>query len=234
MNPPLRIRISRRSRVRWQAAEHVLDEQPAATPTTPELSGELRDMHALAQVLERIPEQAWATELGPAREPRAAGSAGRGARPRRRRGWLSAGAGLVAATGLAAAFLAGSFTHPLTSGSSSTSLPAAHVVLKPVAGTASSGLAVAYMLGTGGHMRLSVKHLPRSRPGTYYELWLMTSPTDLVSVASFRIGPSGSGKLTLVLPDDPAHYRYLDISVQRVGGGQTISSRSVLRGAIPD
>jgi hypothetical protein len=234
MNPPLRIRISRRSRARWQAAEHVLDERPAATATSPELSGELRAMHALAQMLERIPEPAWVSELGPVPEPRAAGSAAQAPRRRRQRGWLSAGAGLVAAAGLAAAFLAGSFTHPLTGGSSSTASPVARVVLKPVPGTGSSGLAVADMLGTGGHMRLSVRQLPRLRPGTYYELWLMTSPTDLVSVASFRVGPSGSGKLNLVLPDDPAHYRYLDISVQRVGGGQAISGRSVLRGAIPD
>ena len=234
MNPPLRIRISRRSRIRWQAAEQVLDEQAAATSTSPERSGELRAMHTLTQVLERIPEQAWVSELGPVPEPRAVESAAPVARPRRQRGRLSAGAALAAATGLAAAFLAGSFTHPLTSGSSSTTSPVARVVLKPVPGTGSSGLAVAYMLGAGGHMRLRVKQLPRLRPGTYYELWLMTSPTDLVSVASFRVGPSGSGKLNLVLPDDPAHYRYLDISVQRVGGGQAISGRSVLRGSIPD
>jgi hypothetical protein len=36
-----------------------------------------------------------------------------------------------------------------------------------------------------------------------------------------------------VLPDDPSHYRYLDISVQHLGGGIAISQDNVLRGAIP-
>jgi hypothetical protein len=85
----------------------------------------------------------------------------------------------------------------------------------------------------GGHMLLDVRDLPASAPGTYYELWLMTSRTDLVSVTSFRTGASGTALLRLVLPDNPSHYRFLDVSVQRVDSGAAISRDNVLRAAIP-
>jgi hypothetical protein len=85
----------------------------------------------------------------------------------------------------------------------------------------------------GNHMVLRVRNLPRSAPGTYYELWLMTSATHLLSVTSFRVGASGTGSLQLVLPDDPSNYRYLDISVQHLGAGVSISQDNVLRGALP-
>jgi hypothetical protein len=79
-------------------------------------------------------------------------------------------------------------------------------------------------------MQLRVLRLPPSPPGTYYELWLMTSPTHLSPVVAFRIDASGQATLDLRLPDDPAHYAYLDISRQRVGAGTGISGDSVLRG----
>jgi hypothetical protein len=36
-----------------------------------------------------------------------------------------------------------------------------------------------------------------------------------------------------VLPDNPSHYRFLDVSVQRVDSGAAISRDNVLRAAIP-
>ena len=233
------LKSSRRriSRARRAAAERVADEVLMNIPVVdaggeqPELSDELAAMRRITAILEGIPAQAWATGLsthptagrGPARR-----STGQGIAPR-------VAATLVAAL-LAMAFIVGSITHPL--GGSHTPLeprPAGttHVVLRPLpAGGGAHSQAIAYMTG-GDHMLVKLKGLPRSVAGTYYELWLMTSNTHLVSVASFQIGTSGSGTLRLLLPDDPAHYRFLDISLQHVGRGSGISQLSVLRGAVP-
>ncbi len=190
-------------------------------------------MRALAQTLEEIPGNAWESELGPA--PRRAMPSRSGAGPVPRRGaWARAVTGAAATAGLAGAFLVGALTHPWTRVSpAGGGAGGPHVVLTPVNAPAGGGRAVAYMLGNGGRMRLRIEHLPPSPPGTYYELWLMTSTTHLVSVSSFRVGADGSGVLNLILPDNPSAYRYLDISVQHVGRGAAISQQSVLRGVIP-
>lgn len=74
--------------------------------------------------------------------------------------------------------------------------------------------------------------LPPSPHGTYYELWLMTDSRHLTPIVAFSIGATGSGRLSLRLPDNPVHYRYLDISQQRLGGGTAHSGDSVLLGPI--
>lgn len=243
-------------KVRRRAAEIVIDELFAGTPSelgsseSAKLDGELTSMRSLAENLEALPGAAWSAELGVAAPVAAAAISGRpgpGARrsgsPRGRvwgspggRVWLSPRvSGTLAAAALVVAFVVGSLTHPFSGGGNprpSSLLGAAHVVLKPLPGTSRTSLAVAYMPG-GDHMLLHVRNLPRSAPGTYYELWLMTNDTHLVSVTSFRVGASGSGSLQLVLPDDPSNYKYLDISVQHLGGGIAISQDNVLRGAIP-
>jgi hypothetical protein len=236
----------------------MIDESFTGTTSQPgadgsdELGVELTSMRALVRTLEQLPGQAWASELGSATQPtrsaaalRAAGLPSRRPAPlgrptlpgleRRLRIAPRVGGPLAAAV-LAIAFFVGALTHPFAGATGRPRvLPLsgkAHVVLKPLPGTSTGGLAVAYMPG-GGHMILNVRNLPPSAPGSYYELWLMTSDTDLVSVTSFRVGASGTGSLRLVLPDDPSHYRYLDISVQHLGGGIAISQDNVLRGVIP-
>jgi hypothetical protein len=241
INLPLRIGWRRPSKTRRRAAERVLDENFTGLPAdlrptdSPELEAELASMRSLTQMLEQLPGQAWS--------PKIAGNTAtsQGARAAsRRRAWL--GGNLRAVPGLSAAlatvalaFVIGALIHPFSgTGPSHASLTpaAARVVLKPLPGTPGASRAVAYMLPRGGHMRLDVRNLPPSKPGTYYELWLMTSNTDLVSVTSFRTGASRTASLQLVLPDDPGHYRYLDVSVQHVGVGG-ISQHNVLRAAIP-
>ncbi len=70
--------------------------------------------------------------------------------------------------------------------------------------------------------------LPRPRPGTYYEAWLLTDTRHLAPIVAFDVDRHGHAALVLRLPQDPHHYRYLDISVQRVGG-TAHSGHSVLR-----
>jgi hypothetical protein len=136
---------------------------------------------------------------------------------------------------LAAAFLVGSLTHPTLTGTrpvaSGSPGSAARVVLRPLPPASGSGLAVAYMRGSE-RMSLRIRRLRPSPPGTYYELWLMTSDTDLVSVASFRVSAKGTAELNLALPAQPSSYEFLDISLQRISAGATISQDNVLRGVI--
>lgn len=189
-------------------------------------------MRSLIQTLEELPEEAWNRRLGTAP---ARGAAGNAVRPRSRtmRRWFTPVApGVFAA--VASAFVIGALLHPFSGTSSpnvSVSRSAAHVILEPLTGAPDTSRAVAYMPG-GDHMLVRVHNLPRSAPGTYYELWLMTSTTDLVSVTSFRIRATGTDTLQLLLPDDPRHYKYLDISVQHIGDAGAISGDNVLRGTI--
>jgi hypothetical protein len=215
----------------------------AADAHPPELAAELDGMGALVQTLKQVPAEAWETELGPMTSRRAQ-APGRNRRRLSRvrqgghqplRSPVRLGLGALVATGLAAAFLVGSLTHPTLTGTGRvrpvSSGSAARVVLRPLPQTSGSGLAVAYMRGSE-RMSLRVRRLPPSPPGTYYELWLMTSDTDLVSVASFRVSGTGTADLNLALPAQPSNYEFLDISLQRVSAGATISQDNVLRGVI--
>lgn len=239
MNTPrLTLKWRHTSRARRAAAARVAAElelglsAASSAHDGDQLENETAQMRRIATILGALPERAWPEPAAtPARAPRSA----------HQRSWLrpvpGAAVALACAT-LALAFIVGSLTHPLTgsgspSGTTATGRHAPHVVLAPLpASGLAHSTAVAYMTG-GAHMTLTLKGLPRSAPGTYYELWLMTSYTRLVPVTSFRVGASGSGTLRLLLPDNPHAYRYLDISVQRLGAGSAISQQSVLRGAIP-
>ena len=105
------------------------------------------------------------------------------------------------------------------------------VVLRAVAGP-SSEQATARMT-SGGRMVLTVDHLPATAPGRFYELWLMNSDSDLVSVASFRVGSDGKAQLNVPLPVSAARYHYLDISLQHAAAGPAHSGDSVLRAPVP-
>jgi anti-sigma-K factor RskA len=82
----------------------------------------------------------------------------------------------------------------------------------------------------GGRATLVVSGLGRSRPGEFYELWLLSPPGDLVSLGSFRVGAGGRATLEVPLPVDPSRYRFLDVSVEPDDGDPSHSARSVLRG----
>lgn len=183
------------------------------------------------KMVEQLPEQAW-MEPDTATTVRPAGNNARRPSRKRRTRFTPVGAGVFAAVALA--FMIGALIHPFSGTTRShfaISRTSAHVVLTPLTGARTTGQAVAYMPG-GDHMLVRIHDLPRSAPGTYYELWLMTSTTHLVSVTSFRIRTSGTDSLKLLLPDDPSHYKYLDISVQHVGDHGSISNDNVLRGPI--
>lgn len=229
------MKIRRNKRLRHRAAEQILDQVPEspetdATPQDPALAAEVDAMRAITKLLEDVPAEAWEAIPAPG-----AGPATSLARIRRPAGLSRALAAAIAVGCLALGFAGGALLEGGGSGSSSTPAIGAatgpSVVLHPVSAGSASSLAVAYMPGPG-QMFLRVAHLPPSPPGTYYELWLMTNLQHLAPVAAFQIGAGGSAALSLRLPDNSDHYVYLDISLQRLGGGTAHSANSVLRGRL--
>ena len=97
------------------------------------------------------------------------------------------------------------------------------VVLRALAGAPANSLATATITGSR-QISVSVLHLPPTDSRHHYELWLMTSTTDLVPVGSFRVSGSGSVRMSAPLPAPASRYRYLDISLQGDAAGAGISS----------
>ncbi len=184
----------------------------------PALRERVTSLEAVAAKLESLPHEAWQT-LGEQPTMRSA-RMGRAA-PRVRMALVAAACALLLGAGIGIGVL---IERPGTTAG-------ATAVLRPLAGP-SSEQATARMT-PGGRMILSVAHLRPTAPGRFYELWLMNSTTDLVSVASFRVGSDGRAELNVPLPVSAAHYRFLDISLQQASAGPAHSGNSVLRAAIP-
>ena len=81
----------------------------------------------------------------------------------------------------------------------------------------------------GGRAVVSVRGLPPSRGGAFYELWLLNSADDLVSLGSFRVPASGRATVEVPLPTAPARFKAFDISIEPPDGNPDHSTRSVLR-----
>jgi hypothetical protein len=113
-------------------------------------------------------------------------------------------------------------------GGSSSPPPRTAVVLKPLDAPQSSRGDVS--MPKADTMLLRTHGLPASAAGDYYEVWLMSSDSKLVPVASFRVGESGEASVEVPLPVAPADYTYFDVSRQTVAGGTDHSGDSVLRG----
>jgi len=186
-------------------------------------------MGQIAELLQELPAEAWA--LSAVSQPEQRTARGRGWAERRPRFALPLAAA-AAVICLALGFGGGALVTQ--NGSGPSAAPSSHgrpIILRPLSSTLGRSLAVAFMTGPG-QMVLHIDHLPPSAPGTYYELWLMSDARHLTPMAAFQIGSAGDGRLRLRLPDQASHYRYLDISQQRLGGGTAHSGDSVLRGRI--
>jgi hypothetical protein len=81
----------------------------------------------------------------------------------------------------------------------------------------------------GRRLTLSVSGL--AAPAGSYEVWLYNDQIDAVPVTSFR---SGSTTVSATLPQSPAGYRYLDVSLEPADGNPNHSGQSVLRVPLRD
>ncbi len=188
----------------------------------PSLRAEVNRMRPVLGRLDALGDEAWehvasrsAEETIPARA----------ARPARRRLRLAPRRAALAFGGVAA--LAAVLILLITAGSSNA--PSHTVVLSALAGAPPGSHATATITGSR-RVQMNIQHLRPTDAGHYYELWLMTDTTHLVSVGSFRVGQSGTARLSMPLPAPASDYRYLNISVQQAGAGSGISDLSVLRG----
>jgi Anti-sigma-K factor rskA, C-terminal len=104
------------------------------------------------------------------------------------------------------------------------------LALDPVEPAGGSAHGTATILGrAGGRARFVVRGLKPSASGGFYELWLMNSADDLVSLGSFRVPASGKAVVTVPLPADPDGFAALDISAEPADGNPAHSASSVLR-----
>jgi anti-sigma-K factor RskA len=188
-----------------------------------ELRAEVEAMRGLTSHLDALPESAWPVgTAGPAPAPAVEPGAAAGTVRRWRvRPALALATLLVVA---AAGFGLGAI---LTGGDSTKPTPA--IVLRPLEPTAGEEATVA--MPAPGEMVFTAEGLPALKEGQYYEIWLMSSTSRLVPVASFRVGADGHAQVRVPLPADPASYRYFDVSRQLVSEGTGHSADSVLRGS---
>jgi anti-sigma-K factor RskA len=103
------------------------------------------------------------------------------------------------------------------------------VALDPVEPAGGAAHGTATILAHGGRARFVVRGLKPSANGGFYELWLMNSADDLVSLGSFRVPASGNAVVTVPLPADPDGFATLDISAEPADGNPAHSASSVLR-----
>jgi hypothetical protein len=209
----------------------------------PDLRSRLAELRATALALSRLPGEAWEPEEPPpppALDLGAASSAAAGMpNARRLRGPRSLRGRLVlrpltAVVAAAALVAVGVLVGVLVRSSSSST--SAHIVasarLTPIGNEDSSARAV-FRLASDQTARFEVSGLAPTDSRHVYELWLMDSTSDLISIATFRVNSAGRAQLTLTLPAAPSHFRYLDVSLQPLDGTALHSKISVLRGETP-
>jgi hypothetical protein len=78
-------------------------------------------------------------------------------------------------------------------------------------------------------MTLEVSGLAPTRGGTFYEVWMLRSPTQLVSVGSFRVDAGGRARVTFPVAADVHRFPIVDVSREPADGDPRHSSDSVLR-----
>lgn len=99
------------------------------------------------------------------------------------------------------------------------------VALQPVT-PALHAEGTARLLGRGPRTRLELRVTGLPPLDEAYEVWLFNSASDAAGVA--RVA-RGSFELKTRLPRNPARYRYVDISRERLDGNRNHSGASVLR-----
>jgi len=207
----------------------------------PALAGEVERLRPIITRLESLDHSAWDPPEAPALRPLptaadAHAPAAEPAAPERRAApraswWRRA---LVvrplAAAALAAVLLAlGVGAGLLLGGGDDAAVDGRVVALDPVEPLGGKASGSATISAAEGRAKVHLSGLPPSEEGDFYELWLLNSPEDLVSLGSFEVPASGEVDVTVPLPGDPAAFAALDVSVEPPDGDPAHSSRSVLR-----
>jgi anti-sigma-K factor RskA len=96
--------------------------------------------------------------------------------------------------------------------------------LGPAARTARASATIA-----DGHMRLDVSGLQRAGRGRFYEVWMLRSPKDLVSLGTFEVDAKGHADVRLPVTVNARRFPVIDVSVEPADGDPAHSTVSVLR-----
>jgi anti-sigma-K factor RskA len=96
--------------------------------------------------------------------------------------------------------------------------------LGPAASTARASATIA-----DDHMRLDVSGLQRAGRGRFYEVWMLRSPKDLVSLGTFEVDAKGHADVRLPVTVNAKRFPVIDVSVEPADGDPAHSTVSVLR-----
>lgn len=197
----------------------------------PEFRAEVERLRPVVARLGAMPAEAWTPVQPPPLdvdiplEPAAARRGGRrlALRP------------AVAAACSVALLAAGAGAGALIAGGDGSAVPSgAQVALAPV-GAADAGaggtvkLAAVKGAEPAGGATVTVHGLKPLPDGGYYELWMLNSATDLVSMGSFTVDASGMATITLPVAADPSKFKFFDVSAEPGDGKPGHSGISVLR-----
>ena len=178
-----------------------------------EFRAEVEAMRPIVARLEQLPEDGWPDSgeaaAPPMIDPGAAPS------PRQApRSWRLRPAIAIAA--LAGALLVGVAAGTLLGDDDGSAGEGPTIALDAFPPASSATAAATLTMSTPEQMQMDVTGVQPSRPGEYYELWLIDGPQRTLPVAAFRVPEGGSTRLAVPLPADPGEYRFFDVSRQRV------------------
>ena len=199
----------------------------------PALAAEVARLRPVVTRLESLDAAAWDPPAAPALPPLAANVADVAA-PAARPAWWRRALVLrpLAATALAVVLLALGVGAGLLLGGGADddgAAPGRVLALDPVEPLGGDASGTATISTNDGRATVKVRGLKPSERGDFYELWLLNSPNDLVSLGSFHVPASGEVDVTVPLPANPDDFAALDVSVEPPDGNPAHSSRSVLR-----
>jgi hypothetical protein len=142
------------------------------------------------------------------------------AAPRARRWWQfhwasPLYAGVAAAAITAAVFLGSTLIR-------SSPAVAATISLSAQPGYVGSGTAIAHTVQGGFEISLTVKDLPASRAGQFYECWYAgpgnrPGHPELITAGTFTVGGSGSHTFSMWSAADPASFKNMQITLEQPG-----------------
>lgn len=108
--------------------------------------------------------------------------------------------------------------------------PPTTLALRPLPGAA--GRAILKLNGARTEAELRAAGLRPSGTHDFYEAWLADDRGHMVSMGTFRVGPSGRVDVHMAVAVDVSRYALVDVSFERDDGNPAHSDDSVLRGRL--
>jgi anti-sigma-K factor RskA len=198
--------------------------------TDPAMRTEVERLEPIVRELSALPREAWEAEgLPPLKLPVDELRSDAGS-PSSIRRWFTTPRIALGGAVAAALFIGGLAVGSQLGDRSDSAATAVAFELQPLSESQDGASGTGELAADDPHRgELVVQGLPASRPGTYYELWLL-GEGKIISLGSFAVDVEGHADAAISIPFDPARFDAFDISVERDDGDPSHSSDSVLRG----